>query len=183
MEGNYYKHFDYFCTSTGCIIHNKEKMEEYGLDSNAVSEYIRIMTSDRNKWQKKRQSYFGLLFCLQCILSVLIFALVIYLFWDLNRSTFVEKYNKYVLCAIFALGFPIIFALEWVLWHYEIVFKMYHLWVDRKYKIRTQQNPTIEKYLEDCHWEWNKREMEEIQRRRIERIQKRKNNETNQRRI
>ena len=80
-------------------------------------------------------------------IGVLVAKWLLCMFLDIEKGSLGMKLISYC-------GTIVIISIIWVLWSKEITTEWIDAWIEYKYKMRTQHNVLIEKYLEDCHWEW-----------------------------
>ena len=148
-----YDPFDYFNTPEYEFRWKKYLLEVYGLTESQVIRYEANMMKDRDQWHKKRNSFDGWNFFVLIIAAVLAFVVVIIIEWvlcillNIEENSFGKNLISYC-CTI------VIISSIWALWSKEFITEWFDAWIECKYKVQTQHNALIEKYFEDCHWEW-----------------------------
>ena len=137
-----YTPFDYFSTPSGEFWDNKEKMKEYGLTEMQVIEFKKIMEEDKKRWVEKQRSIESWKIIFLLISTFLVITLVANNWRKFNDSIILSY-----LCFFGTGG-----LIYWVWSDYGIggLFN----WLVQYNKRKSQNNILIEKYLEDCHWEW-----------------------------
>ena len=152
-----YQPFDYWSTPSYDFFDENVNIKEYGLNESDVLTYKRVMEEDRRRWKEKQSSYNGWGFTLQLLAAVLIIVITILLKTSLNQLFEVYDEDSFANNILTFLFFGGMVFLEWKLWSKDLVCEWFYLWLANRYKIKSQNNVIIEKYLEECHWESYKR--------------------------
>lgn len=152
-----YVPFDYFYTRDDEIWIDEERLKEYGLDILDVLNYKKNMMADRERWENKLSYRDNIGTLLQLIATVLAITLPYMIKQILCIILAIEEENSFLNLILTVLAFASMIALEWLLWGKEVLINWFNRWFRNKYQIRSQYDVLIEKYLEDCHWEWYKK--------------------------
>lgn len=152
----YFK-FDYFSTPTSDLWYNGLNLEQYGLTSMEVYDYIKQMEKDREKWYEKRKKFtrWGLL--LQIVVSIAIPFILILIKYEICVLLDIYDTESIINNIISIIAFLVFLGLEIYIWVFEIISGIYDIWLEKKYKKRTQYNSVIEKLLDDAnfeHWKY-----------------------------
>lgn len=149
-----YKPFDYFNTPLGEVKHNADKLKEYGLNESDVLKYENRIEVDRERWHKRQSDMSVWGTSLHWLVAVLILVVVI-IAEDLICQVFGVEEEDYIANKVISvLGSVAIIGLEYLLWSKDVVVEWFNVWLEYQYKYKSQENVLIEKYMEDCHWEW-----------------------------
>jgi len=149
--------FNYWTTPLYEFIDESGRSKEYGLDDGEVLLYKHNMEQDRIRWKEKRESFGDSGFYLQLLASALIFIIMLYVKQFFYISFEIEDEDSAGNEILSVLCFVIICFLEWRLWSKDIVVEWFYTWIENKYRVKSQHNYYIEKYLEECHLEWYKK--------------------------
>lgn len=150
MELPKYEPFDYFETPLSELRDCDDKLIEYGIDNVDVSLYLNKIEKDRKTWHSKRDSMqkWALLFeILVCIIAIFILSMII----DFVLNIFGISGHGNMLCHLLGIAILVLIA---KLLEKNYLEDLYNDFITDRFKHKTQDNCMIEKYLEDCHWEW-----------------------------
>lgn len=147
-----YEPFDYFLSPID-YPDNKKKLEEHGLNLQEVYEYQRVRKNDIERWNKKARIIERWAFFVQCLVSFSIFVLMLYVKQYLYYCWGIEDEDSMANGFLVYSGTGVAVGLIWWLWKHQIVIRMFGLWATDRYRIKSQHNPIIEKYLDDCNWD------------------------------
>ncbi len=145
-----YRKFEYFSTRTPDLWNHKCNLEQYGLTLSEVESYIYQMENDRLQWEEKRKTLdeWGPILQLFVSFSALfLYGLVSTILYEILK----ENINICALLAFIHLILLVVFEIG--LWKNSRVMNRYNRWLENKYKKKTQNNPIIEKVLEDANFE------------------------------
>lgn len=156
----YFK-FDYFSTRTSDLWYNRLNLEQYGLTSMEVYDYIKQMEKDRENWHEKwnKLTKWGLL--LQIAGSIAIPFILILVKYEICVLLDIYDTESIINNIISIIVFLVFIGLEIYIWVFEIISGLYDIWLEKKYKKRSQYNPVIEKLLDDANFECWKYENEQ----------------------
>ncbi len=147
-----YKPFDYFLSPID-YRENKKKLEEYGLNCQEVYEYQLVRKNDIERWNKKARIIERLAFFVQFLVSFSIFVLMLYVKQYLYYRWGIEDEDSMANEFLVYSSMGVAVGLIWLLWKHQIVVRMFGLWAIDRYRIKSQNNPIIEKYIDDCNWD------------------------------
>ena len=147
-----YKPFDYFLSPID-YRENKKKLEEYGLNCQEVYEYQLVRKNDIERWNKKARIIERLAFSVQFLVSFSIFVLMLYVKQYLYYRWGIEDEDSMANEFLVYSSMGVAVGLIWLLWKHQIVVRMFGLWAIDRYRIKSQNNPIIEKYIDDCNWD------------------------------
>lgn len=148
--------FDYFDTPEDRILLHRVVCIKYGLTQDEVFSYIKIMRSDRSRWEKKQP-----IFELSGILLQILFSFILCVVFNFIAGIVAMRIGGSELTGAFVyfivvslLSIPCLFYI----WSKELIIKVVGKYGIHKYKKRSQYDPVMEKYFDDCCWiYWSER--------------------------
>lgn len=150
MELPKYEPFDYFETPLSELKDCDDKLIEYGIDNADVSLYLNKIEKDRKTWHSKRDSMQKWAMLSQVLVTIIVLFLIS-MIEDYVLNLFGINGHHNILGFIFWLA---IIGCLLLIWKDNCFEDLFHYYITDTFKQKTQDNCMIEKYLEDCHWEW-----------------------------
>ncbi len=151
-----YKRFDYFDTPIRnvSIFDDYADPEQYGIPPLDVYEFIYKMEKDRKLWFEKKQLYKDWDGILLILITLLIFVLAYLMQFLISHYLNDIGYPKGLSYIIYLLAFILVYYL----WKDSFFIRMYKIWIENKYKQKTQNNPQIEFFLEIVNYKYYKKQ-------------------------
>ena len=148
--------FDYYTTPILDIPTTIKDCEEYGLNHTDVSRYVRQMAEDRRKWQKIVPTIEVICFFSQIIGTIITISLIVV--GKVLLCQLFDVYDDSSLLFQFFSGFAVIAVILsiYAIWKWNVIFALVYALGRFLFQKRSQYDSVIEKYLEDCYWEWCK---------------------------
>lgn len=143
-----YTPFDYFNTECEELILNWTNIGKYGVTEDDVQRFLQIMKQERDTFNKRKGDIENWVLAIQIMLGLITLPLTvicIYIAFRINDS------------GVFYLLLFLSICVEYLIWSNRFFIEKK---VESHYKRDRQSNIKIEKYLEDCHWEWWKQNKE-----------------------